>query len=451
MINSNCVTGVIMSRCVVQLLFAMGVICSQGVLASQPHPALNSLIRDTLSNHPLLAAQRASVEAANFGISSARREFLPRPSFSVEQTVYDNDLPGNNPDPLSAVVRVDLPVYTGGRLTGRLDQAKSLENLAKAQWSESRLELSIRVVNAWAGWVGAQLKVQAYLDSMDQHRRLLELVTRRAEQGYSASTDVEFARLRLQSIESELQGAKSQLRSNLAQLKIVSGKAIHESVSVPTELGKIGDALVWLERVQRSGVLVDHAMQNNPSIARVQALLEGAKAEMEIAKSRDWPELTLSAEKRFGGIELVDRIQDDRSRAFLGINTQFGAGFSHRTEQKRLIAEVENTKQLGLAEQRTLIEQIEVDLEALRGAEQKLESLSQALQSSELVLASWERQFLEGRKQWQDLMNAAREKVQLQTQLADVHATIQAAGWRLYLTCEGTDALLAMAEVKADE
>lgn len=438
-----------MDRCLIKILTAILVLSTQGVFASQPHPALQTLIRDTLSTHPLLAAQRAATVASGFEADTARRQFLPTPSISVEQTVYENDLPGNNPDALSAVVRFDWLVYTGGRLTAQLDKAKSRESLAEAEWSQSRLELSTRVVEAWSGWVGSQLKVQAHVDSVQQHQRLLAMVQRRSEQGYSAVADVDFARLRLQSVESDLQTANAQLRINVAQMKIVSGKSQLDELSLPYELNMIGDSLDWAKRNDEH--LLDKAISKSPSIVRSNALLRGSQAEVSIAKSKDWPVLTLSAEKRFGGVEIVDRLRDDRSRAFLGISTQFGAGFSHHTEQKQLIAQVESNKQLGLAEKQSISEQVAVDREGLLGAWQKIESLSVALASSERVLASWERQFLEGRKQWQDLMNAAREKLQLQTQLADAQAAVQLTGWRLYLNCEGVDALLAFAEVRPDE
>lgn len=449
MVNSKCKIGVLVDRYIIRIFIASLAFAAQGALAFQPHPALQTLIRDTLNSHPLVSAQRAAIEAAEFGSEAARRQFLPTPSISVEQTLYENDVPGNSTDSLSGVVRIDIPVYTGGRLTGQLDQAKSRENLAQAELALSRQELSVRVVEAWGQWVGAKLKVQAQEESVEQHQRLLALVQRRSEQGYSASVDVDFARLRLQSVQSELQAANTQLRTSLAQLRIVSGKNGNEEVSLPVYLGEIGNPLSWAQ--QNEGALIDKAFQSNPEIMRVNALYEESKAGVDIANSRDWPEVVLSAEKRYGGVELADRVRDNRSRAFLGISTQFGAGISHRSEQRRTVALLESTRQLGNAEKRLLSETVRVDIETLAGAQQRIENLLQALASSELVLASWERQFLEGRKQWQDLMNAAREKLQLQTQLADSQAAVQLSGWRLYLSCEGVDAVLALAQVSGNE
>jgi adhesin transport system outer membrane protein len=66
------------------------------------------------------------------------------------------------------------------------------------------------------------------------------------------------------------------------------------------------------------------------------------------------------------------------------------------------------------------------------------QSRRQALQTSadlaDQVLASWDRQYLAGRKTWQDLMNSAREQVQAQAQLADLDGSQLVASWRLALT-----------------
>ncbi len=50
------------------------------------------------------------------------------------------------------------------------------------------------------------------------------------------------------------------------------------------------------------------------------------------------------------------------------------------------------------------------------------------------VLASWDRQYLSGRKSLQDLMNSTREQVQAQAQLADLDGSQLVASWRLAIT-----------------
>jgi adhesin transport system outer membrane protein len=63
----------------------------------------------------------------------------------------------------------------------------------------------------------------------------------------------------------------------------------------------------------------------------------------------------------------------------------------------------------------------------------RLASQQQSLQGAEKVLASYQRQFQVGRKSWLDLLNAARELSQSQYALADTHALLESALYRLKL------------------
>ena len=51
--------------------------------------------------------------------------------------------------------------------------------------------------------------------------------------------------------------------------------------------------------------------------------------------------------------------------------------------------------------------------------------------------SSWERQFLADRKQWQDLMNSARDQAMTDTQLADAIGSQQLSAWRLAILTRG--------------
>jgi adhesin transport system outer membrane protein len=86
---------------------------------------------------------------------------------------------------------------------------------------------------------------------------------------------------------------------------------------------------------------------------------------------------------------------------------------------------------------------VQLDFTLVQAAQGRLEGLGSATRASVEVLDSYERQFLAGRKQWLDLMNAAREQAQSESQLADALGALQLSGWRLALWTSGVDGLLA--------
>ena len=80
-----------------------------------------------------------------------------------------------------------------------------------------------------------------------------------------------------------------------------------------------------------------------------------------------------------------------------------------------------------------LAEQMTTDHLMVSGAPQRRADLLSALKATEGVVQSWGRQYLAGRKTWQDLMNSVREEVQLRAQIADFDASQLVATWRIAL------------------
>ena len=66
-------------------------------------------------------------------------------------------------------------------------------------------------------------------------------------------------------------------------------------------------------------------------------------------------------------------------------------------------------------------------------------ALQASLQSADRLSRAWNRQFVAGRKTWLDVMNAAREAVQIETQIADAQASQLLLSWRLAITGHGLD------------
>jgi adhesin transport system outer membrane protein len=63
----------------------------------------------------------------------------------------------------------------------------------------------------------------------------------------------------------------------------------------------------------------------------------------------------------------------------------------------------------------------------------RVEALNAAMEATLAVSKSYSRQFLAGRKTWQEVLNSAREQVQMEVQIVDLEAAVLVAHWRLLL------------------
>lgn len=88
-------------------------------------------------------------------------------------------------------------------------------------------------------------------------------------------------------------------------------------------------------------------------------------------------------------------------------------------------------------------EQVLTDYTQVVRLAEQTQALESALRSQEQVMLSHDRQFLAGRKSWTEVLNAARELAQAQTQLSDVKANHIAVSWRLGLFVKGLDVVQA--------
>ena len=417
---------------------------TQGVLpkftafASQKSVAagLPALMAQALIHHPSLRVQANMQNAAKAGVDGAKWQYWPTPSVALERANTHD--PAYRGDQSVATVRLQQPLWTGGRLNGNLSKAEAQAILVQVDSEGVRLQLAFRVIQNWSDCAAAQGKVLAYEKSLDVHTRLLALVERRTREGASAQADIDLARSRLEGIEADLASAKAQRDTALDRLRLLVGRDV-----LVSELSQVANSLPPEHEVAQASLL-NAAREQSPLIAKARAQDKIAEAELEIAQAALSPEVYLRAERQYGNLYQAN--QDPQNRLFVGVSTAFGGGLSSLsgidTARARLRAAQEDIQTQQLA----VDEQVLSDITLERTAEKRRQNLERVRYFSNEVYSSWERQFLAGRKQWQDLMNAAREQTQNDVQLADAIAAQHLTGWRLNVMTRGLDASLQLNE-----
>lgn len=400
------------------------------VLAQEP---LAALIQSALASHPALRAQSGMRQAAQAGVEGAKWQYWPTPSLGVERANTDD--PAYRGDKTVTTLRLQQPLWTGGRLDGNLSKAEAQAVIAQADMEATRQQLALRVVQAWSEAKAAQGKQTAYRQSRDVHARLLALVERRTREGASAQADIDLALSRLDGTEADLATARAQYDTALDKLRLLTGR--------PLASGEVGD-VADSERPNLDleiGKLLAAARERSPQIAKARAQEHVADADVAVAKAALSPEVYLRVERQYGNLSLPG--QDPQNRVFIGLSTALGGGLSSLSGVDATRARQRAAQEDIQTQQLSVDEQVRSDATVFRSADERRQRLEQVRRSSAQITASWERQFLAGRKQWQDLMNAAREQTQNDIQLADTLASQQLTGWRLSILCQGVDAALA--------
>jgi adhesin transport system outer membrane protein len=393
------------------------------------------LLNLTFQGNPALRSQAQLVQASQAEIRGANWQFFPTPSVSVEQVnASQNDSSYNSKDGRVLTLRLQQPLWTGGRLTAGVGRAEAGMAAAQAQMDETRQQLALRTIQAWGEWKAGQQKLAALRGSVQTHQKLVALIQRRIDGGVSALADEVLAQGRLEQTLADAMAAQSQLTAALAKLESLTGQRVaDEQVSAYS--------VAAVEPVGQLAALLDNAWLNSPTAMKLRAQVRQQELDVEIRKAQLLPEVYARAEHQQGSFTSFG--PSSANRFFIGLSATPGAGLSALSGVDAAVARLQSFQSELDATRRSLIEQVSLEhVSALTQAQRRL-SLRSGLSSTQAMVDSWDRQFLAGRKTWVEVMNAARELAQAQTALAEVEVGYVVATWRLAVLAEGVPAIIS--------
>jgi adhesin transport system outer membrane protein len=385
-----------------------------------------------VTQHPSVQSAQNQLESARQDVEGAKWQFLPTPSIGAEKSSKSSN---GFSDTRTTFARLQQPIWTGGRLTAQLDKAQAQETIASLTLAEQRLTLAQRWLQLWAETQAAELKVQAFADSEEQHRKYVQQVQSRAQEGQAPRSDTQLSLTRLAAVQAELEQARSQKRQAISRLEQLYGaplpvNAIRWTASLPSQNAMAGGlrrpASDWISLVQ----------DQHPSLQKAAAVTRTVQADLELSKAKTFPELYVRGEISDGDISKSTR------QIYIGMTSSFGAGLSNLSTIAAAQAKLNAQEHEIETRRRDIADQVQADIQSLESQSQRLQYLEQAYTSAQEYLQASERQFAAGRKSWQELMNTAREKAQNMAQLADAKSLHWLAQQRLNLLSMGVDTYL---------
>nr|CBA28106.1 hypothetical protein Csp_A05620 [Curvibacter putative symbiont of Hydra magnipapillata] len=393
------------------------------------------MLIEAMSRNPSIQAAKGQVRAANFDKEGARWQYFPTPSIGVEQSSSESKLANN----LTSFARLQQPIWTGGKLDAQLDRTTAQELVSLSALDEQRLNLVLNWIGLWGEVQGAEWRISAYRESERQHLEYVQKVTRRANEGQSAASDVQLSQFRLSSVQADLTQAMSQKQIALSKLKRIWGDTWPDNVNIegPDVQSRVVEwtpvsPQEWIEAVYKS----------HPSIRKAHATEQLLAADLKVAKSKAYPDIYLRAEITDGNISGTNRLM------YLGMSSSLGAGLSTFSGISAAQTKLDTAKDELEILKRSLADQIQLDIEAVAMQSRRIESIESSLIESEKYLESSERQFASGRKNWQELMNTARERSSTLVQLADSKTQVWIAMQRLTVQSRGVDAYLGVLKAR---
>lgn len=366
--------------------FLILIFLQSSAVAEQTY-SFEKILKSAISTHPLMGEKKYASQAAKFDLSGA--EWLRYPSLSIESSRADGE------DDESVLFKVEQPLWTGGRITSAIDAAEKRYEASTEAISEIELDLTMKVIMAYAETMRQKARLKHARVSLAEHRKLLGLMSRRVEQEVSSLADKQLTESRLyQAIGDEVVAVQA-YRNALTQLSQLSG----ETVSDISELKEYNSGLP--EKIDE---ILELAMAYSPALRRINYEIEASNSDISSKQSAYMPQLSLEFESASG--------QVNDNKIMLMFKMAPGAGLSALSGVDSAIAQRNAIRMSQESEKRNIKEKIILSWNALMGSKMRIESAMKYRIRTKGVFESYKRQYVIGKKTWIDVLNAVREAAQ---------------------------------------
>ena len=403
------------------LPFILGIAYIANAQAESADLQVNQLINHAISSHPRIQAAIASQQATTEGITAAKLNLFPEPSIS---SGYDRD------DDFVSQVNIRQPLWTGGRLSANVNQAIYDDKAAVENIYEQQNTVAKTTIDAWQTYIQAIAQQRIHLDNLSVLADFEAMMQRRVGQGVSARIELDLVTNRILQEQTAYQGALEQQRIAAARLSQLTGQAMPTtgssampSIQVLSTYAKQQAASLEQQVFGQNGI-------DNPSVVKAQFEIESAKQQVIAQRAARYPTLYAQYEHAYYHDD-KDNDRDNDGKFSLGLNYAPGAGLSNFALSRASEAQVSSLIQSQEAARREVIEDIQVRYQQFVSAKDREVSLVAAVAGAQMVVSSYRRQFIAGRKSWLEVLNAVREHNDYQVQLVQTRAELLGAFYRL--------------------
>ncbi len=383
-------------------------------LEGLPAPLVEAATK-AVSQNPQVLAQLAEVAALESELRAAKWQRAP--NLSAEALVTTGGSNAADVDGLAFNVALEQPIWAGGGIGAGVDAARAGRNVGESALRQIRYDIVVGIASAYFEALTAFERAKALEAGLADMATLVASIERRVEREVSPAADLVLARSRVTQLEVDLATAREQGENAMLRLQELVGERVLPPVMAEADLS----ADLPIE-----ALALDEIMICSPALERSKREVDLASARADVTKSALWPQLLVQLSQN----ELTG------ARAALVLRWQSGNGLSQFAVNDAAKARVDRAiALLGQTDQEAR-RRISAEYVLLRSSQRRAEAGLQAFEAAAALQASYQRQFVAGRRSWLDVLNAAREKTLAAVSYETARVSAQGAATRiLALTC----------------
>ncbi len=373
---------------------------------------LNAVLREAVTQHPDIRSRRGDQQAAVDRLEAARWGRFP--ALSAQAGSLATTSGGSLP-----TMRLEQPVWNGGRISSQIDVSQADLNIAGATLSETQLDVLQRSAGAFFDILRLESRLKTALANEAEHLRLVEIIQRRVAAEVSPSTDETQAAARWRQAITERIQTTRQLETARFLLAQLVGKSVTDLL--PPDPFKLDR---WSETT-----LLEAAMSVSPERQRLVAQIDAAEAQINLAQSQIMPSVVVGYQSIVGTVPHGY----ERGGAYIALQVQTGGGLSSLANVRAAVSKKTAAVDAIEAHDRRLTQSVRTSWTESQALTEQIEPVRKLLLGSQEIVASYLRQFQVGRKNWLDVLNAQREKTQAEYSFSDLEYPLMLSSVRLLL------------------
>lgn len=262
------------------------------VKADQGRQQIHEMAQKMVNNHPSMLAAAKATEAAGHDLDAAKSALYPVLGLSGGHTYSSRDATSGtvSPDTVSyGVSNLDLTLkqnlYAGGATFAQWEKSQHAFKAAEYREFDVAQVLALRATESHLNILRDRDNAQILEDSLIQHKRISDLVRKRARKGKEPKSSYSQAQSRVALMQAEYELANGKLRSSQAVYReLVGEEAAH--------------GLIWPVSFLNEGMVdFDKYVNSNPGVQEARENVAAAREDEKASKADFLPTIDLELSK----------------------------------------------------------------------------------------------------------------------------------------------------------
>jgi outer membrane protein len=318
-----------------------------------------------LQQNPDLAASKARIQQAEAGFKQTEGARMPRVNLSLTASRSNDALnafglklgqerisaadfaPALLNDPaainnFNSRIEVQAPLYTGGQINARQDEARALVRAAQAGDEAARQQLTLHTLQAYQGIHLARTSIRVAEQSLKASTEMARVTDNLHQQGMAVKSDRLSARVNVEAAKLRVKEAQRYEADALDQLKMLMGRPLQDEIN-------IGDEVLPRLPAGNAEDLRAQAINQHPGLKALRNRMDAAGAAVDAARGARKPQVSVMARQDWNDRTLGFDASSYTVAGVLSWNA-FDAGASHAAIDRAQAMRMEQAANLRQSE-----------------------------------------------------------------------------------------------------